>query len=85
MLSAAALAGGLALLAACGESGDGATPLAFGTPSGTYSVTVTATAGAQTAATTVFVIVEQFTFPAVAYPSTHAARFATHRLPASCR
>jgi len=56
ILREAALVGGLALLAACG--GTGGPPPASGTPAGTYSVTVTATAGAQTATTVVSVVVQ---------------------------
>jgi peptidoglycan/LPS O-acetylase OafA/YrhL len=58
ILPVAALVGGLALLAACGGSGTGGTPPTSGTPAGTYSVTVTATAGAQTATTVVSVVVQ---------------------------
>ena len=58
ILRVAALVGGLALLAACGGSGTGGTPPASGTPAGTYSVTVTATAGTQTATTVVSIIVQ---------------------------
>jgi hypothetical protein len=56
ILRVAALVAGLALLAACG--GSGGTPPTSGTPAGTYSVTVTATAGTQTATTVVSVIVQ---------------------------
>jgi hypothetical protein len=58
ILPVAALVGGLALLAACGGSGTGGTPPTSGTPAGTYSVTVTATAGPQTATTVVSVVVQ---------------------------
>jgi hypothetical protein len=58
ILRVTALVGGLALLAACGGSGTGGTPPTSGTPAGTYSVTVTATAGAQTATTVVSVVVQ---------------------------
>jgi large repetitive protein len=47
---------GLALLAACGGSGGGTMPT--GTPAGTYTVTVTAKAGTQSATTNVSVIVQ---------------------------
>jgi Lactonase, 7-bladed beta-propeller/Divergent InlB B-repeat domain/Abnormal spindle-like microcephaly-assoc'd, ASPM-SPD-2-Hydin len=47
---------GLALLVACGGSGGGTTPM--GTPAGTYTVTVTATAGTQKATTIVSVTVQ---------------------------
>jgi hypothetical protein len=58
ILRVAVLVGGLALLAACGGGGSGGTPPTSGTPAGTYSVTVTATAGTQTATTVVSVIVQ---------------------------
>jgi hypothetical protein len=58
ILRVAALVGGLALLAACGGSGTGGTQPTSGTPAGTYSVTVTATAGTQTATIVVSVIVQ---------------------------
>ncbi len=47
---------GLALLAACGGSGGGTTP--SGTPAGTYTVAITATAGTQKATTSVSVTVQ---------------------------
>jgi len=47
---------GLGLLVACGGSGGGTMPT--GTPAGTYTVTVTATAGTQKATTNLSVIVE---------------------------
>jgi hypothetical protein len=47
---------GLALLAACGGSGGGATPT--GTPAGTYTINITAKAGTQTATTSVSVTVQ---------------------------
>jgi uncharacterized repeat protein (TIGR02543 family) len=56
-LSSAALVGCLALLAACGGGGGGGGTVT-GTPAGTYTVTVNATSGAQSANTTVSVIVQ---------------------------
>ena len=47
---------GLALLVACGGSGGGTMPT--GTPAGTYTVSITATAGAQKATTSVSVTVQ---------------------------
>jgi len=58
ILRAAALVGGLALLAGCGGSGSGGTQPSSGTPAGSYTVTITATAGVQTASTTVSVVVQ---------------------------
>jgi len=58
ILRVAALVGGLALLAARGGSGTGGTKPTSGTPARAYSVTVTASAGAQTATTIVSVIVQ---------------------------
>jgi hypothetical protein len=55
--AAAALAGSFALLAGCG-GGSVTPPPISGTPAGTYSVTVKAAAGAQTASTTVNVVVQ---------------------------
>lgn len=52
----ATLVGGLALLAACG--GGGSVAQTNGTPAGTYTVTIHATLGAQTATTTVSVTVQ---------------------------
>jgi hypothetical protein len=52
-----ALVGGLALLAACG-GGNGGGPQPSGTPANTYPVVVKAVAGAQTATSTVDVIVQ---------------------------
>ena len=49
---------GLALLVACGGSGGGGGTTPTGTPVGTYMVSVTATAGTQTATTNVSVIVQ---------------------------
>jgi hypothetical protein len=49
---------GLALLVACGGSGGGGGTTPTGTPAGTYMVSVTATAGTQTATTNVSVIVQ---------------------------
>ncbi len=51
-----AMLGGLALLAACGGGGGGGGMT--GTPAGTYVVTIKATAGTQTATTTVSVVVQ---------------------------
>jgi hypothetical protein len=56
-LDVVAMLGGLALLAACGGGGAGGGGQT-GTPAGTYNVTVTATAGAQTAKTFVSVTVQ---------------------------
>jgi uncharacterized repeat protein (TIGR02543 family) len=48
----------LCLVAGCGGGGGSTPPPVNGTPAGTYPVTVTATAGAQTAKTTVTVVVQ---------------------------
>ena len=57
VLRPALLVGGLILLAGCGSSGGGGANTNTGTPAGTYTVTIHATSGAQTATTTVSVVV----------------------------
>jgi 6-phosphogluconolactonase (cycloisomerase 2 family) len=58
VLRPAALFACLILLAACGGNSGGVTTPSTGTPAATYAITIHATAGAQTATTTVLVIVQ---------------------------